>query len=353
MKIAITADVHLKTREETPERYKALENIFYQLNTKEIDNLFIAGDLFDKDLSNYTDFDMLCKNFPYIKVTIIKGNHDYKINSRFFTASNLEIIDDIQIKELEGLAIVFIPYDAAKSIDEILSEYNHVQNLPDRWILIAHGDYLTGNRDLNTYEPGIYMPLTTKSIIRYNPLKVFLGHIHKPSNFGRVFYPGSPCSLDITETGKRKFLIYDTKLDSIDDVFVYTEKIYFDESIIMLPFEEEDVFLRRKFDDMIKNWGIKRDELNKVVLRLSVKGYVSDLKKTMNILLKIISLLGINLYDKEGLDLSGIKILKELEEDKLYLLERIREKIENLNISNFCVSKEKILEKSMELIFSD
>ncbi|MCX7988862.1 MAG: metallophosphoesterase family protein [Thermodesulfovibrio sp.] len=353
MKIALTADVHLKRTEETPERYKALENILYQLKIRGIDNLIIAGDLFDKDFYNYSEFDRLCKDFSNIKLTIILGNHDYRINSRFFTASNIEVIDDIKIKELDGLATVLIPYDATKSIDEILSEYNHVQKIPERWILIGHGDYITGNRELNHYEPGIYMPLTTKSIIRYNPLKVFLGHIHKPSNFGRVFYPGSPCGLDITETGKRKFLIYDTKLDSVEEVFVSTEKIYFNESIIMLPFEEEALFLKRCFDGMIKNWGLSKDELNNVVLRLSIKGYVNDLKETMNLLLNILSSLGINLYDKDGLDLSGIKVLKDLEVDRLYLLERIQEKIENLNISKFYVSREKILEKAMELIFKD
>lgn len=353
MKIAITADVHLKTKEETSERYSALENILYQLKALGVNNLFIAGDLFDKDLTNYTDFERLCKNYPQIKLNIICGNHDYGISSRFFTASNVEIIESTQLREIDGLTIVLIPYVSIKSIDEVLSEFFQSQNIPERWILIAHGDYITGNRELNSYEPGIYMPLTTKSIIRYNPLKVFLGHIHKPSKFGRVFYPGSPCGLDITETGKRSFILYDTKLDSVEEVFVSTEKIYFDESIIMLPFEDETLFLRRKFDEIIKNWGVSKDELNKVVLRLSLRGYTYDLKKTESTLLRITSLLGINLYNKDGLDLSGIKTLNELEEDRIYLLKRIQKKIENLNTSSFYVSKERILEKSMELVFSD
>lgn len=220
MKFAITADVHLKTKNETPERYKAVESIFEEIKRREIDSIIIAGDLFDRDFSNYNDFDSLCKNFPGVKITLIPGNHDYQINNRFFTSSNIEVINESQIRELEGLSILFIPYDSAKSIDEALSEYAREQKFPERWILVGHGDYITGNRELNPYEPGFYMPLTSKSILKYSPLKIFSGHIHKPSEFGRVFYPGSPCGLDITETGKRRFLIYDTGRDSVEQVFI-------------------------------------------------------------------------------------------------------------------------------------
>ncbi|MCX8034397.1 MAG: metallophosphoesterase [Thermodesulfovibrio sp.] len=352
MKIAITADVHLKTRDETPERYKALENIFQQIVNRDITNLIIAGDLFDKDFANYSEFDTSCKNFSEIKLTILPGNHDYQISNKFFTASNIEVINDIQIKELEGLAIAFIPYDSAKSIDEVLSEYAHREKLPERWILIAHGDYITGSRELNPYEPGFYMPLTSKSIIRYNPLRVFLGHIHKPSDFGRVIYPGSPCGLDITETGKRRFIIYDTGLDSVEQVFVQNEKIYFNESMLLLPFEEELQLLRRKIGKMIESWGLESEEIKRVILRLSLTGYITDLKETVNVLKNVISNYGIVLYEND-IDLSNIKLLQNIEQERLYLLEKVKEKIENLNSDKLIASKDKILEKSMELIFKD
>tara|TARA_Y100000310_G_C20324759_1_gene642424 strand:+ start:549 stop:722 length:174 start_codon:yes stop_codon:yes gene_type:complete len=55
MKIAITGDVHLTRKSEHPERYNAIENIMDQLIANNIDNLIIAGDLFDADTNNYSE----------------------------------------------------------------------------------------------------------------------------------------------------------------------------------------------------------------------------------------------------------------------------------------------------------
>ena len=61
MRISVTADVHLRTRAEHSERYNALENIFEQTITEGIENLLIAGDLFDKDFRSYSEFEELGK----------------------------------------------------------------------------------------------------------------------------------------------------------------------------------------------------------------------------------------------------------------------------------------------------
>lgn len=353
MKIAITADVHLKKHNETPERYRALENIFEKIRQSGIEYLIIAGDLFDRDFSNYADFDSLCKNFPSIKISIIPGNHDYQISNKLFVASNIEVLNEAKIREVEGMSILFIPYNPKNSMDEVLSEFAHEETIPERWILIGHGDYITGNRELNPYEPGFYMPLTTKAILRHNPLRVFLGHIHKPSDFGRVFYPGSPCGLDITETGKRRFLVYDTIADHVEGIIVNTDKIYFNETITLLPLEEQEDFINKKIIQMVEGWNVNQQELSKASVRLSLKGYVRDLRETMEIFLNILSNTGINLYEKDGLDISEIKILKEIDSDRLYLLEKVKEKMEKIEISNQQAPREKILQKAMELIFSD
>lgn len=352
MKIAITADVHLKGKDETPERYKALEDILQQLKNRNIYYLIIAGDLFDRDFTNYSEFDSLCHKYSPINLLVIPGNHDYQIEQRFFTSSNVEIIKKVKIKNIGGVALLFVPYEMAKSIDESLADYYHKEKLPEKWILIGHSDYITGNRDLNPYEPGFYMPLTTKSIARYNPLRVFLGHIHKPSDFGRVTYPGSPCGLDITETGRRRFLIYDTEADSIQTAFVQTEKIYFNEVLLLLPFEDENQFLEEKTKRMIESWQLNKEELNRVILRLSLTGYVSNLHETVKILKNLISNYGIAIYNNE-IDLSKIKLLKDIESERLYLFDKIRGKIENLNTDKLYVSEDKILEKTMEFVFKE
>lgn len=64
MKIAITADAHLRGRLETPERYVALENIFEQCQKEDVKKVLILGDLFDRDFNNYHDLD---GSAPYMK----------------------------------------------------------------------------------------------------------------------------------------------------------------------------------------------------------------------------------------------------------------------------------------------
>src|SRR5690606_34423523 len=110
-------------------------------------------------------------------------------------------------------------------------------NSSKSWILVSHGTW-TENLKLEISEPGVYMPLTRRDLERHNPTWVFLGHIHKASSDKsgrRVFYPGSPCSVDISETGLRYFLIFDSETHSIAKQSVETERIYFSETILILP----------------------------------------------------------------------------------------------------------------------
>jgi len=61
MKIAITADLHLTSRQQRPDRFAALKNIFVQLHTLQIDTLIIAGDLHDATYDNFSEFEALCR----------------------------------------------------------------------------------------------------------------------------------------------------------------------------------------------------------------------------------------------------------------------------------------------------
>ena len=82
MRISVTADVHLRTKAEHHERYNALENIFEQTITEGIENLLVAGDLFDKVLQDYSEFEELCRKFSNLQVHIIPGNHDPSISGK-------------------------------------------------------------------------------------------------------------------------------------------------------------------------------------------------------------------------------------------------------------------------------
>mgnify|MGYP001576473715 FL=1 len=138
MKIAVTADLHLKSREECPERWNALENIINQMLAEDIKILIIAGDLFNIESQNYSEFDEFCKQKKYeqIKFYIIPGNHDSNISSRHFTAHNIEIFNNPHLIQLgePPLSFFFLPYIPDKSMGLDIAKYK--DTLSERWILI-------------------------------------------------------------------------------------------------------------------------------------------------------------------------------------------------------------------------
>lgn len=94
MKIAITADCHLTKVEDHPERYQAFENILDQLVERGIEILVVAGDLFDKGMTNYADFDKIYRKKKYqaIQIYTLPGNHDPGLEAGYFTSKNVHVI---------------------------------------------------------------------------------------------------------------------------------------------------------------------------------------------------------------------------------------------------------------------
>lgn len=275
MKIAVTADIHLAVRGEHPERYNALENILEQIEAEGIENLLIAGDLFDKGFSNYADFESLCRKHPQIQIHIIPGNHDVGISKKSIVGSNIHIYTAPTAIEIGSATFVFVPYqDRAKMGEQIASLEEQLRG--KEWILIGHGDYYSGVKELNPLEPGTYMPLSKENIATFAPRVVFLGHIHRPTNRGNVYYTGSPCGLDICETGKRRFLVYDTVDRSIIPMIAVTDILYFDESFIIVPVDNEAPLLRQEVARRIETWNIDASEHSKVLVRVEAIGYAMD-----------------------------------------------------------------------------
>ena len=275
MKIAITADVHLRTREDHPERYNALENIIDQIEAENIETLIIAGDLFDKDFRNYSDFEKLCKKHPAVQLHIIPGNHDPDISGKSIVGENIHIYIAPITKEIGSITFLFLPYEEKANMGEKIAEVEK-EIEKEQWVLVAHGNYYGGTRELNPLEPGTYMPLSRKDLERFKPQNVFLGHIHKSSNQGNVYYTGSPCGMDINETGKRKFLIYDTADGVVEERIVVTDILYFNVSFVIVPLEDEVSRLQQEIEMRIKSWEIDPPDHPKVRVRVKVKGYATD-----------------------------------------------------------------------------
>jgi len=275
MKIAVTADVHLGIRDDHPERYSALENIFQQIEAENIKTLLIAGDLFDKDFRNYSEFEKLCKKHPGIQLHIIPGNHDPSISGKSIVGDNIHIYTDPAALEIDSTTFLFIPYEEKAKMGEKIAEMEK-EIEGKEWILVAHGDYYGGVKELNPLEPGTYMPLSRKDLERFNPRTVLLGHIHKPLSQNNVHYAGSPCGLDINETGRRRLLVYDTADGSIVSRVVTTDVLYFNESFVIVPMDDEVTMLQQEIKERIESWDIDPSDHPKVRVRVEAAGYATD-----------------------------------------------------------------------------
>jgi exonuclease SbcD len=353
MKIAITADVHLKTGQEYPERFNALKNMLDELVREDIHFLIVAGDLFDMGSQNYSIFDELCRDKKYAGIVfhVIPGNHDPAISPKYFITPNIRIYTEPALVSLEdsGPAFFFIPYLAGKSMGEVIAK--HRDSLPDRWVLIGHGDYLSGTRDPNNYESGVYMPLGRPDIENFNPSKVILGHIHKKMVAGKVNYPGSPCGMDINEAGRRSFIILDTSDLNITEKNVSTDYLYYVENMLALPTSNEFEDIKRKVTGFVEGWGLNSREIPKARVRLKVKGYTSDKKMLAEVIKE--SLAGYKFYNDEGPDLFEVSIFNDPE--RISIVERVKEKVELLG-RDYGYPQEKmdlILEQALGIILKE
>lgn len=326
MKIAFTADLHLRSIHKHPERFNALDDILSQCVQLDIQQLIIAGDLFDKEASSYVDFEKICKKGEYknINIKAIPGNHDIGILNQHFTLSNFEIFKNpTVIIANEDWNIMFIPYSKNKLMGEVIQSELALLS-KKKWILVGHGDYIEGTRELNPYEPGVYMPLTRKDLEAFKPDKTFFGHIHQPPINDKVFYPGSPCAMDSTELGYRHFLVFDTEQNEVTKLRIDNEKIFFSASLVVFPTEDSLDLLATQIENVVAAWDIDEGDEEKVNIRLHVYGYSADRKVLDHFIREKFEKF---IFEKE-LDLSEVKISNDPERD--FILNGCLKKLDEL-----------------------
>jgi len=332
MKVAITADLHLTTRAENPERFHALEQILGQMERLEVQHLIMAGDVFDASHNNYGELESLCKDQKYraIRFHIIRGNHDYRLGRGAIVADNVTIYDQPELISLAGddLPFLFLPYEPAKTMGERLAELQNELS-PNQWILIGHGDWSGQLRNVNLFEPGVYMPLTQRDILLFRPAFAILGHIHAPTDRAPVHYPGSPCPMDITETGHRRFLVYDSARRAVTPMKVSADVLYFNETFTVLPLDDDLAHLRDAVRTRIEAWGLADDEVDKVRVRVKARGYCTDrvaLRDTLSA-----SLLPFRFYDEQPPDIAEVSTAAD--PGRAHLSNRVRERIAEIDMS--------------------
>ncbi len=345
MNVAITADVHLTANH--PERYTALVNILDSLVNKDIQTLIIAGDLFDKDCSSYSRFEEVCSQYPQISIHIIPGNHDPDITRRVIVGENIGVYDTPSMVEFDGLSFVFIPYSATSGMGECLEEIR-----PDkRWVLVGHGDYFGGMKQRNPYEKGTYMPLYRKDIEKYSPWKVFLGHIHKPMSIDNLFYPGSPCGIDINETGRRRFLVLDTATGHICGETVRTDVVYLQEKFLVIPDENEVERLENNAEERIKAWDLDEEERKRARIRIKVTGYSTDREAIMGCLKNVFA--EYSFVKDEDPDISSLFIARDNRRN--IIARRVIQLIEEMDwkFGGNEPGREKVIETALSVVYGE
>lgn len=278
MRIAITADLHLTTRKSHPERFRALQDLLRQCAEQQVDELVIAGDLFDSSQRNFAEFEKAYAEArpDGLPVRVIPGNHDPQLTSGALTGDGLEVLDEPTLRRVNGdFQLVFVPYREHTSMGEHLPAFRNLLE-PGGWALISHGDWTAGRRSSNPYETGTYMPLSRSDVEAFGPAAVLLGHIHAPTDDPPVHYPGSPCPLDINETGLRRFLIFDTETRTVTAQLVDCPRLYFNETVVMLPVEDEPAYLQGELRQRIEAWGVPKGWEDRVRVRLRIVGYSGD-----------------------------------------------------------------------------
>ncbi len=281
MQIAFTADLHLKSAREAPERFKAFKNILETLKKEKISELVLAGDIFDSEGAPAADFERLCISEAKIKFHIIPGNHDPLIGMGKILADNVNVYSTPSVKEFEGMQLILIPYAAGKSMGESIEEARLHLDKEKPFCITGHGDWLGGRTEVNPLEEGTYMPLTKADVNRFNPIKVILGHIHKPMDSERVFYPGSPFPLHINETGPRSFLVLNTAGGDTSRFNVETDKLYFSADIFILPLEDEVKSIKAQARNIKEQWSLSELNKKKSRIRIKASGYTSDREKAV------------------------------------------------------------------------
>ena len=278
MKIAITADNHLTSVDIHPERFEVLRGILRECGKLGVDQLLIAGDLFDQSPHNLADFEAAYKEArpDDLQVIVIPGNHDADLLPGSLAAEGLTVLTEPTLLEVEGsFALLLVPYKVGTTLGEHIAPFRD-QLTPDQWALISHGDWLGGLRAPDANEPGVYMPLNRTDLVSYRPAMVLLGHIHRPADDGLIHYVGSPCPLDINETGLRRFLLLDTDTKAVSDLKVDSPVLYFNETVVLLPVDDEEAYLRDQLAEHIAQWDVPAGWEDRVQVRLRLTGYVAD-----------------------------------------------------------------------------
>ena len=209
----VVSDIHLgHNTNKTQEIVENLRKYLIENHRvfKQLDIIFLAGDIFDKLLTNHskefilamewiTELILYCSGNK-IKLRILEGtpSHDWK-QSKLITSIlsklNIDIdfryIDTLHIEKMDdlNLSILYVPdeykHDASETYAEVLTLLKE-NNLTKVDIAIMHGQFgyqIPMVKLKSSHDEDLYLDL-----VKYY---ISIGHIHTPSVFDRIIAQGS------------------------------------------------------------------------------------------------------------------------------------------------------------------
>ena len=243
---------------------KVLKKIIEYIKENNIENLFIAGDLYEQTYIRETTIryiNDLFKEIPETKIYITPGNHDPYIKNSYYNKfkwnDNVIIfnnkIEKIETFEADIYGYGFGDFNCKNSgIESIEIENKNKLN-----ILIIHGDLDASVTVENQYNPISKKILETKGFDY-----IALGHIHKPNYEGCIVYPGSAFPLGFDELGARGMIVGEITSDGLKTKFVELNEIVFTEKQI----DVTSILSKEELIEKINEMKVKDNELAKIIL---------------------------------------------------------------------------------------
>jgi len=252
MKIIHFADLHIGSKfnrldEETKEKLETeLRNTFSRIIVFAYDNninqIIMAGDIFDKNTVNFKDkkfFYDLIKENKNITFYYLKGNHD--LNSKYIEKlDNLKTFDEYKTYYLDNVTI-----SGYELKDDNRELYNILPLNKQKFnILILHGDI--NNKNDDNY---INLDLLKEKNINY----FALGHIHKRDegfiDSSKYAYPGCVMGRGFDEVGEKGFLVLDTDTNKTE--FIKFGKVIFEVLEINVTQLKNEVQLKKEIENKL------------------------------------------------------------------------------------------------------
>lgn len=343
MSIAITADVHIN--EKYPERARALEALVTKAKERGAEEVVAAGDLFDGPVRDPAFIDYLADS--YLPLVLVPGNHDPGLRQGFFSSKRITVVEKPLLREGKT-SLLFLPYREGATMGGVIEASGYRDRLGNRpWVLISHGDFGRYGPEDKGEERG-YFPLTRRDFQRFNPSMAILGHIHRGHQPAPgVYYPGSPWPLDITERGRRRFLILDTGTLTIESHDVPGAPLNGLIDLVVVPGSDEAERVRRDMAAKIKKITGK-GKATQVTLRVYLRGNAEDRGAVEEAVKGTCASEGVILEDLQAGDLLPATDLRLGE-----IARRVRERIDKMDLAyrpDELVADD-VLARAMELLY--